>query len=115
MQGLPAKLTLPPSLAPGAYLLRHEIIALHNAINKGGAEFYESCAQIKVAGGDEGDEDEDEMRKREEGKPDDSELVSFPGAYKDDDKGILVDVSVCWFRTLLFIIATLLIPRIIYP
>ncbi|KAL1664520.1 glycoside hydrolase family 61 protein [Schizophyllum commune] len=91
MQGLPAKLTLPPSLAPGAYLLRHEIIALHNAINKGGAEFYESCAQIKVAGGDGEDADDDEMRKREEGKPDDSELVSFPGAYKDDDKGILVD------------------------
>ncbi|KAL1758959.1 glycoside hydrolase, partial [Schizophyllum commune] len=88
MQGLPAKLTLPATLAPSAYLLRHEIIALHNAINKGGAEFYESCAQIKVAGGD-GDEDEDEMRKREEGKPDESELVSFPGAYKDDDEGIL--------------------------
>lgn len=94
MQGLPAKLTLPPTLAPSAYLLRHEIIALHNAINKGGAEFYESCAQIKVAGGDEEDADDDEMRKREEGKPDEDELVSFPGAYKDDDKGILVDVSV---------------------
>ncbi|KAI5830487.1 hypothetical protein K523DRAFT_372111 [Schizophyllum commune Tattone D] len=91
MQGLPAKLTLPPSLAPGAYLLRHEIIALHNAINKGGAEFYESCAQIKVAGGDGDDADDEKMTKREAGKPEDNELVSFPGAYKDDDKGILVD------------------------
>ncbi|KAL1674324.1 glycoside hydrolase family 61 protein [Schizophyllum commune] len=92
MQGLPAKLTLPTTLAPGAYLLRHEIIALHNAINKGGAEFYESCAQIKVAGGDDDDADDGaKMQRREEGKPDESELVTFPGAYKDDDKGILVD------------------------
>ncbi|KAI5886393.1 uncharacterized protein SCHCODRAFT_01217384 [Schizophyllum commune H4-8] len=113
MQGLPAKLTLPSTLASGAYLLRHEIIALHNAVKEGGAEFYESCAQIKVSGGgasnstgdgeDGGDADEgngnaddengddEKMVKREEGKPDESELVSFPGAYKDDDKGILVD------------------------
>jgi cellulase len=48
--------TLPSSLAAGKYLLRQEIIALHeanNAYNDGtgrGAQFYPSCAQIEVTG-----------------------------------------------------------------
>ncbi|TRM58514.1 glycoside hydrolase [Schizophyllum amplum] len=78
MKGKPAKLTLPDTLAPGAYLLRHEVIALHEANKKGGAQFYPSCAQIKVSG-------------EETGEPAEDELVDFPGAYKDTDKGILVN------------------------
>ncbi|KAL1747209.1 glycoside hydrolase family 61 protein [Schizophyllum fasciatum] len=110
MKGLPAKLSLPDGLASGAYLLRHEIIALHNAKDEGGAEFYESCAQIKVGDGGDGDEDGDkggmsaksksgasgkskggDSSNSEAGAPAKSELVSFPGAYSDEDKGILVD------------------------
>ena len=79
VQGLPAKLTLPPTLAPGAYLLRHEIISLPNASTEGGADFYASCAQIKVEhGGD--------------GAASDDELVSFPGAYAGTDPGIKINI-----------------------
>ncbi|KAL1702071.1 glycosyl hydrolase family 61-domain-containing protein [Schizophyllum commune] len=76
--GNPATLTLPEGLAAGAYLLRHEIISLSNASTEGGADFYASCAQIKVEhGGD--------------GAVSDGELVGFPGAYSDTDKGILLN------------------------
>ncbi|KAJ7654653.1 glycosyl hydrolase family 61-domain-containing protein, partial [Mycena polygramma] len=77
--GAPATLTLPPTLAPGNYLLRFEIIALHNAQSPGGAEFYPACAQLRVSGSGTG-------------KPSASELVKLPGAYRSTDKGILVDV-----------------------
>ncbi|THU79391.1 hypothetical protein K435DRAFT_785850 [Dendrothele bispora CBS 962.96] len=66
---------LPSNLAPGSYLLRHEIIALHLAVDKGGAEFYPACAQIKVGG-------------QGTGQPEQDELVTFPGAYSDTDPGI---------------------------
>ena len=78
--GKPATLTLPEGLAAGAYLLRHEIISLSNASTEGGADFYASCAQIKV---EHGGSD----------VPADADLASFPGAYSDTDKGILLDVS----------------------
>ncbi|KAJ7602846.1 glycosyl hydrolase family 61-domain-containing protein, partial [Mycena polygramma] len=48
--GAPATLTLPRTLAPGNYLLRFEIIALHTAQSPGGAEFYPACAQLRVSG-----------------------------------------------------------------
>lgn len=35
-----AKYTVPKCLAPGYYLVRHEIIALHSAWAEGGAQFY---------------------------------------------------------------------------
>jgi len=66
---------LPDNLAPGQYLVRHEIIALHLANEKGKAEFYPSCQQIKVGGNGTG-------------VPTDDELLSFPGTYSDDDPGI---------------------------
>jgi len=69
---------LPSNLASGGYLLRHEIIALHLADQPGGAEFYPSCMQIKVGG-------------TQSGAPSPNELVKFPGAYKDNDPGILVN------------------------
>ncbi|KAI0327439.1 glycoside hydrolase, partial [Cubamyces sp. BRFM 1775] len=77
MQGKPAEVQLPSNIAPGEYLIRHEIIALHTAMTLGGAEFYPSCAQLKVSGS-------------ATGKP--NKTVSLPGAYKDTDPGILVDV-----------------------
>ena len=67
--------TIPNNLAPGNYLIRHEIIALHLATQRGMAEFYPGCAQLRISGS-------------QTGKPVDSELVSLPGAYSDDDPGI---------------------------
>ena len=43
-------LTIPPSIAPGGYVLRHEIIALHSADEKDGAQNYPQCINLKVTG-----------------------------------------------------------------
>jgi len=75
MDGGVASASIPSNLAPGNYLVRHEIIALHLAQTLGGAEFYEGCAQLNVGG-------------NETGVPDPSDLVSLPGAYSDNDPGI---------------------------
>jgi len=42
--------TIPSCLAPGDYLIRAEVIALHVAGSAGGAQLYASCAQAKVTG-----------------------------------------------------------------
>jgi hypothetical protein len=75
VNGATANATLPSNIAPGNYLIRHEIIALHLAVTLGGAEFYPSCSQLTVGGSGTG-------------KPNDNELVSLPGAYSDNDPGI---------------------------
>lgn len=75
MQGAVADVKIPATLAPGNYLIRHEIIALHLAQEQGGAEFYPGCAQLKIGG-------------NQNGRPNDNELVSFPGGYSDNDPGI---------------------------
>ncbi|KAF8642783.1 hypothetical protein AX16_009416 [Volvariella volvacea WC 439] len=76
--GAPANVQLPDNLARGNYLVRHEIIALHLANETRGAEFYVSCSQIRVGGSGTG-------------RPRQSDLVKFPGAYKPTDPGILVN------------------------
>ncbi|KAI0021741.1 lytic polysaccharide monooxygenase [Xylariomycetidae sp. FL0641] len=43
--------TLPAALAPGNYVLRHEIIALHSAGSENGAQNYPQCLNLKVADG----------------------------------------------------------------
>lgn len=43
-------LTIPASIAPGNYVLRHEIIALHDADLPGGAQNYPQCINLKVTG-----------------------------------------------------------------
>ncbi|KAF2643469.1 hypothetical protein P280DRAFT_447099 [Massarina eburnea CBS 473.64] len=68
---------IPSSTPAGEYLLRIEHIALHQASNANGAQFYISCAQIKVTGVGSGSP---------------SPLVSFPGAYKATDPGIKIDI-----------------------
>ncbi|TFK65942.1 hypothetical protein BDN72DRAFT_844925 [Pluteus cervinus] len=78
MGGAPANITLPSNIAPGNYLVRHEIIALHLATTPEKAEFYESCSQLVIGGNGNG-------------TPSPDELVSLPGAYSDTDPGILVD------------------------
>lgn len=42
---------IPACIAPGQYLLRAEMIALHEASSYPGAQFYMECAQIEVVGG----------------------------------------------------------------
>lgn len=70
--------TLPRCLADGDYLLRMEHIGLHSAGSAGGAQFYISCAQLKVTGGS--------------GTYSPKNLVSFPGAYSATDKGIMINI-----------------------
>jgi len=66
-------LKIPSDIVPGDYLLRAEVIALHVAGSAGGAQHYVTCFQIRVTGGG---------NALPAG-------VSFPGAYKTNDPGIL--------------------------
>jgi hypothetical protein len=90
--------TIPKCIAPGQYLLRGELIALHSASSSMGAQFYmvrnslhasvtkhwlsedwtddylQECAQINIVGGSA-----DKTPA----------TVSFPGAYKQNDAGII--------------------------
>ncbi|KAL5115585.1 hypothetical protein ACEQ8H_006561 [Pleosporales sp. CAS-2024a] len=45
-----ASTVLPKNLAPGNYVIRHEIIALHAAQNDNGAQLYPQCLNLKVSG-----------------------------------------------------------------
>ncbi|KAL2128355.1 hypothetical protein VTI74DRAFT_9296 [Chaetomium olivicolor] len=67
---------IPSDIAPGDYLLRAEAIALHTAGSAGGAQLYMTCYQIAVTGGGSAS----------------PATVSFPGAYKATDPGILVNI-----------------------
>ncbi|KAL7627624.1 hypothetical protein AAE478_001817 [Parahypoxylon ruwenzoriense] len=42
--------TIPKSIAPGNYVLRHEIIALHGGNSLNGAQNYPQCFNIKITG-----------------------------------------------------------------
>lgn len=42
--------TIPSDIAPGNYVLRHEIIALHSAGEVGGAQNYPQCVNLEVTG-----------------------------------------------------------------
>jgi cellulase len=74
--------TIPSDVKPGTYVVRHEIISLHNALNddyikkSSGAQFYPQCIKIKVTGDGTA-------------TPSGSK---FPGTYKWDEKGILVNI-----------------------
>jgi hypothetical protein len=63
----PFVLTIPPTLQKGNYLLRHEVIAIHNTPSQ--IQLYMECAQVEVLGGGTS-------------FPTDEYLVKFPGAYK---------------------------------
>ncbi|KAK3328762.1 family 61 glycosyl hydrolase [Apodospora peruviana] len=69
--------TMPSCIAPGHYLMRVELIALHSASARGAAQFYMECAQIQITGS---------------GTTTGSNTVSFPGAYSATDPGILVSI-----------------------
>ncbi|KAG7289121.1 hypothetical protein NEMBOFW57_005484 [Staphylotrichum longicolle] len=70
LQGAKWRVTIPPKLAPGEYLLRHEILGLHVA-GTDGAQFYPSCTE-----GDAG---------REHAA---AGGIALPGAYKPEDPGV---------------------------
>lgn len=62
---LSSTMTIPAALKPGEYLIRHEIVALHDANQP---QYYPSCAQVKVTGS--GTQ-----------TPPSSDLVKIPGVY----------------------------------
>lgn len=64
-------------MAAGDYYLRPEIIALHEGNRQGGTQLYMECVHIKVTGS---------------GTAVLPAGVSFPGAYKATDAGILFDI-----------------------
>jgi cellulase len=66
-----------PALAPGEYILRPEILALHEGNRQGGAQFYMECVHVKVGGS---------------GSLALPAGVSFPGAYKATDPGVLFNI-----------------------
>ncbi|KAK6528026.1 hypothetical protein TWF281_009283 [Arthrobotrys megalospora] len=67
---------IPSGLAPGNYLVRAEVIALHAAFQTNGAQFYITCYQINVTGG---------------GSATPSGVL-LPGAYSPNDPGIYWDL-----------------------
>ncbi|KAH8670112.1 glycoside hydrolase family 61 protein [Tricladium varicosporioides] len=70
--------TIPKGVPSGEYLLRVEHIALHLASAPNKAQFYLSCSQVKIVG---------------DGNGTPAPLVAFPGAYKTNDPGILVNLG----------------------
>ncbi|KAJ1719327.1 hypothetical protein LPJ61_006329, partial [Coemansia biformis] len=69
--------TIPADIEDGEYLLRGELIALHQAWIPDMVEFYANCVHIKVVGGG--------TNKLPPG-------VSIPGVYKPDDPGIIFNI-----------------------
>ncbi|KAK6541852.1 hypothetical protein TWF694_007630 [Orbilia ellipsospora] len=69
---------LPKQIKNGQYLMRHEMIALHLAYNRNGAQFYPSCSNIQITGG-----------TGQANPP----TVKFPQAYKTDDPSILLNIQ----------------------
>ncbi|KAI1795484.1 cellulose-growth-specific protein [Ganoderma leucocontextum] len=68
--------TIPASLAPGEYFIRHELLAIHTSDQP---QFYPECAQLKVTGSGSA-------------QPSGSYLVKVPGAYSMSDPGVGIDV-----------------------
>ncbi|KAI8960831.1 lytic polysaccharide monooxygenase [Daldinia sp. FL1419] len=48
--GLTWKVNIPSSIKPGNYVLRHEIIALHEGQNEGKAQMYPQCINLQISG-----------------------------------------------------------------
>ncbi|PGG99931.1 hypothetical protein AJ79_08368 [Helicocarpus griseus UAMH5409] len=74
----PYTFTIPASLAPGNYIVRHELWALHAAWAYPGAQVYPSCFQVAVKGSGSATPS--------------SDLVAFPGAYNADTPGVVYDI-----------------------
>jgi len=68
--------TIPSDIAPGNYLLRGEIIALHSANGLNGAQPYVGCVELTISGSGSAT----------------PSAVSIPGAYSPTDPGILFNL-----------------------
>lgn len=68
--------TIPSDIAPGQYVIRHELLALHSAGTSGGGQFYPMCANLEITGSGSAN----------------PAGVKFPGAYTASDPGILVNI-----------------------
>ncbi|KAF8426045.1 putative endoglucanase [Tirmania nivea] len=69
--------TIPKELKPGPYLMRHELLALHSSSQVSGAQFYPMCVNLEIKG---------------TGTSVPDKTVKFPGAYKPDNEGILMNI-----------------------
>ncbi|KZL82209.1 putative glycosyl hydrolase [Colletotrichum incanum] len=67
---------IPPNIAPGHYVLRHDIIALHSAGQQNGAQSYPQCINLEITG---------EGTYNPPGTP-------GTALYKADDAGILYNI-----------------------
>jgi cellulase len=68
--------TIPKALADGEYMIRHELLALHQANTP---QFYPECAQLKVTGGG--------------GKvPGSGSTIKLPGGYSASDPSININI-----------------------
>jgi len=70
------QVTLPSDIAPGNYLLRGEVLALHQAYELNGVQPYVGCVELTISGSGTAD----------------PAGVAFPGAYSDTDPGILINI-----------------------
>jgi len=68
--------TIPSTLKPGAYLLRHELLAIHQA---NAPQWYPECVQLIVTGSGTA-------------YPTSSFLKPIPGAYSMTDPGVNIDI-----------------------
>jgi len=68
--------TIPATLAPGEYIIRHELLAIHTSNQP---QFYPECAQLVITGSGTA-------------SPASSYLVKFPGGYKASDPGVTIDI-----------------------
>ncbi|KAI1748066.1 glycosyl hydrolase family 61-domain-containing protein [Xylaria castorea] len=82
--------TLPAETPSGEYLVRAEGMAVHAAHKPGGAQFYVSCAQIRVVANDD-DLHVDTNHHHHKGFSDElGPLVKIPGVYRGDEPGVLL-------------------------
>lgn len=63
-------MTIPATLKPGLYIVRHEILSLHVA---NGPQFYPECAHLNISG-------------TGNAFPSERYMARFPGAYAEDGK-----------------------------
>lgn len=70
-------ITVPECLAPGQYLVRHEIIQTDSCARRGLCHIFINCAQVEVIG---------------TGTAVPEEKIALPGGYSPDDPGLLWNV-----------------------
>ncbi|KAK9464966.1 glycosyl hydrolase family 61-domain-containing protein [Lipomyces arxii] len=78
---------IPSYLPAGGYIIRGEVIALHNASYIDGAQFYENCVHINIEESDKADSVDVAAIPK----------VAFPGYYTDDTPGLHIDI---WTQSL---------------